>query len=110
MSNNKFLQSFRKDEYFCPTFRMQLKAASEYIDNPEHCHMSSADIRICFRWIDDKRRKRTYYFRSKKIKEVDDECKCAVCGKETSTPITIMHNSMHRYVCMIFIFKYYYQL
>lgn len=24
---------------------------------------------------------------------------CVVCGAETSTPKTLMHNSMHRYVC-----------
>jgi DNA-directed RNA polymerase subunit RPC12/RpoP len=30
---------------------------------------------------------------------VKKEYKCAVCGKLTSSPKTIMHADMHRYVC-----------
>lgn len=61
----KLLPYHEKEEHFCPSFKMQIKEASEHIENPMHCHRSSAEIQICFRWINGRRMKRSYYFKSK---------------------------------------------
>ncbi len=31
--------------------------------------------------------------------KAEKEFTCVVCGAKTTTPKTLMHNSMHRYVC-----------